>query len=250
MVAMILGGNKLNTGIAQRLSHLYGEVVVLDWHHNQTGVGEFVRYDVTSSELPNYVQNSLNISPESIWTSIDLAVPNLNKILKNQGKQFYPRGLFDITKLQMLEAWRGAGLLSRKYWVNPITESFDDTELDVVVKPNQGSGSRGVSTTTISNSAQFIAEARRLSLDGNALVEERVFGTEFTVELAADRFGNTGILGWSQKHHSRYAKFDTVSTALYYGWSSFPEAVISKLCEKALGAFEAFNQNQLWVIWK
>jgi len=243
---LLLGGNELNSGIARKLSSMEDSLVVVDWKSNNTGVGELIEFDATDSELPTELKSRNLSNFDSVWTSMDLAVPNLNQLLIDSSLKGFEGGLTLLTKKIMMETWTKKGLAGRNFRVlsqKDITQYNPQTyTLPQIVKPNMGSGSRGVKIcTTLEELIEAVPESITISQDNQVIIEDFVDGTEFTVELLADQFGNVQLLAFSEKHHSRYILNSKVATALIYGWTSLNATQIQELIDFSIEAFKAFD---------
>jgi carbamoylphosphate synthase large subunit len=243
---LLLGGNELNSGIASKLESSKKNLIVVDWKSNSTGVGELVKIDATDSNLPLELKSRNLSNFKSVWTSMDLAVPNLNQILIDSSLMGFEGGLTPITKKIMMAAWAKNGLAGREFRVVNQQDSNEVESLShtfpQIVKPNMGSGSRGVTIcTTPEELLAAIPESITISQDGIAIIEDFVEGTEFTVELLADQFGNIQLLAFSEKHHSRHILKSKVATALIYGWTSLNAYEVNELVDFSIEAFRVFD---------
>ena len=145
---LLLGGNELNSGIANKLTSVDDDLFVVDWKSNNTGTGDLIKLDATDSNLPIELKNRGLGAFSSVWTSMDLAVPNLNQILINSSLMGFEGGLVPLTKQAMMDTWAKKGLAGREFRVvnqqDYMTWEFQSTDMPQIVKPNIGSGSRGV----------------------------------------------------------------------------------------------------------
>ncbi len=243
---LLLGGNELNSGIANKLTSADDDLFVVDWKSNNTGTGELIKLDATDSNLPIELKNRGLGAFSSVWTSMDLAVPNLNQILINSSLMGFEGGLVPLTKQAMMDTWAKKGLAGREFRVvnqqDYMTWEFQSSDMPQIVKPNIGSGSRGVTIcSTTQELLTAIPESMTISQDKKVIIEDFIEGTEFTAELLADQFGNIQLLAFSEKHHSRHIVKSKVATALIYGWTSLSAFEVQELIDFTIEAFRAFE---------
>ena len=243
---LLLGGNELNSGIANKLASSDNDLFVVDWKSNDTGIGELIKLDAADSNLPLELKYRDLGAFSSVWTSMDLAVPNLNQILINSSLMGFEGGLVPLTKQAMMDTWAKKGLAGREFRVvnqqDFMTYELQSPDIPQIVKPNMGSGSRGVTIcSTTRELLTAIPESITISQDDKVIIEDFIEGTEFTVELLADQFGKIQLLAFSEKHHSRHIVKSKVATALIYGWTSLSAFEVNELIDFSIEAFRAFE---------
>ena len=150
------------------------------------------RYQLPWSSDPNFVRKMADLCR---YLNIDLLIPGVDEellLLARSSDMLAPTSLMlpsaayvetMLDKLQMAEA------LKAKEIPVPATHSlatgFGEIEFPCIVKPRTGRGSRGVRVVS-AGEAQDVFNALGDAV-GNYVVQNKVEGTEFTVQMIADR---------------------------------------------------------------
>lgn len=226
---LLLGGNKLNRGVADKFRERGYLVVVADWNEHPDLTGDVhVRVDVKDEAAVRAALTAAGTQIDFAYTSIDLAAPVALRLnLEANGKRSdIGDPMRFISKEIMTRRWKQAGLLNR------VVRSYDPGETQslasdfaefakIIVKPNIASSSRGI---TILGDEPIgcafvqaaIDKARAESADGKIVAEEFVAGDEYTAEMIADADGQVTVYAVSIKAHSPYLTDNKVATKLLY----------------------------------
>ena len=216
-VAILLGGNKLNRGVVDKLHQRGMKVIVVDWNPEPELKGDHhLRVDTKDTgcvleALAQLGQMDVHVA----YTSTDVAVPTAAAIHKRYGL-CAPQGAryeVPLSKAQMAAVWNEHKLLNRfSLLIPPGQQQMLNAAArgkEVIVKPNVSSSSRGITIvaagageTTLRTALE---RAQRCSFDGQAVVEEFFQGREFTVEMLGDSEGNVAVYAVSVKYHTLHA---------------------------------------------
>lgn len=227
-IFLLLGGNKLNLGILKKFKKLGYQVFVVDWNeHPQLTGDRHYRIDVKDSAaiIQALEQDKVLDQVAFAYSSIDLAVPSVAKLNRAFGMQTISDDALKnaVSKANMTQTWAQAGLLNRiskKYtaWADDIMEFNKACKL--IIKPDNSASSRGITIVSKNASLDILKEAFGKafaeSSDNTVVVEEFVEGTEFTVEMLGDGFGNVCVYGISKKTHTQNTNHNKIAVKLHY----------------------------------
>jgi len=254
-VAVLLGGNALNRGVMDRLrAHGLG-VIVADWSPDSPLKGDrFLQVDVKDPPQVLAALESLGcLDVRGVWTSIDVAVPTALAIRRRFGLRT-PAGETcgrPLTKEWMTTVWKRAGLLNR------VSVLVDDTDgmgippelrgIEIIVKPNLSSSSRGITTLPADVSPEVrdeaLRRALRISLDGRAIVEELFRGREYSVELLGDHAGNVSVYGVGLKYHTANAGANYVASKIHYNPMNVDSDDVERLADYGRRCYRSLGLN-------
>ena len=253
--AILLGGNKLNAGVFDKFRAAGLKVIVVDWNATPELRGDgHVRLDVKdASAVLDALIKLGELDVRAAYTSIDVAVPTVVAIHRHYGiaTPTGPRFEAPLSKAEMTEGWRQAGLLNR---LSLLLEPGDEATLiktakdrEVIVKPNVCSSSRGITIMPPGASARSLRialrRAEKASFDGQAVVEEFFLGREFTVEMLGDREGNVSVYAISVKYHTRNAGPNRVANKLHYNSAAYPDSDYERIAEYARRCYTSLGLN-------
>ncbi len=125
-------------------------------------------------------------------------------------------------KGESTKCWKKAGILNKYSEVLDTPEAFDRYDGKTYIwKPNCSSGSRNITILsgeelTEANARKAWKRAAEASADGKGIVEEFCEGTEYTVEMLGDGYGNVGVYGISKKYHTPYNTRNKIAVNLHY----------------------------------
>ncbi len=227
-IFLLLGGNKLNLGILEKFKKLGYRVFVVDWNeHPQLTGDRHYRIDVKDSAaiIQALEQDKVLDQVAFAYSSIDLAVPSVAKLNRAFGLQTISDDALKnaVSKANMTQTWARAGLLNRiskKYtvWSEDIMEFNKACKL--IIKPDNSASSRGITIVSKNASLDILKEAFEKAFDEasdhTVVVEEFVEGTEFTVEMLGDGFGNVCVYGISKKAHTQNTNNNKIAVKLHY----------------------------------
>lgn len=259
---VVLGGNMLHRGLYELLSAMGYRVLVVDWNENPAVQGDLhLQEDVKDADRIVTLLKEMGEDVQGAYTSIDLAVPTVNRIHRAYGL-CCPSASFDavLTKQAMAQAWTGAGLFHRHSVLYDVFQKASveayNAQHKIIVKPNVAASSRGISVLPPHAGPDALEAALTLakekSFDGQALVEEFAEGREFTVELLGDGKGHVSCYAISVKYHSLNTRnANRVAVKLHYNSSAYPDAVFERIadfgkqCYRALGISNAFGHLEV-----
>lgn len=263
--AVLLGGNILNTGVYEKFKKQNLFVIVVDWNEYPSIVGDMhLRMDVKDfkaiiDELSKMNLNSANFV--IAYTSIDLAVISVNYINKYFNKFYTPIEIIkNVESKEMMKMnWETANLFNRVSYtlsnikdIDRILNTFNSD--NILLKPSISSSSNGLSIVDKNNKKQIIDSfniAKEISLDNKVMVEEFVEGTEYTVELLGDNFGNVSVYGISKKYHTKNAGSNKIAIKLHYNPNDVSESNLNQIaqfgikCYKSLGLKNCFGHLEV-----
>ncbi len=227
-IFLLLGGNKLNFGILNKFKNAGYLVYVVDWNeHPQMTGDKHYRIDVKDSNaiIDALKKDGVFDNVAFAYSSIDLAVPSVAKINRAIGlTTITDEGLkYSSSKSMMTQKWNEAGILNR---ISKKYTDFDDSIIEfnkkykLIVKPDNSASSRGITiveknadTETIKNAFN---RAKTEASDNITVIEEFVDGTEFTVEMIGDNYGNVSVYGISKKQHTKNTDNNKIAVKLHY----------------------------------
>lgn len=250
-IFLLLGGNKLNYGIVQKFHRLGYLVYVVDWNEQPQITGDkHYKIDIKDSEKIIYELKRDNAWKKVLfaYSSIDLAVPSVAKINRELGLQtISDEGIkCCLSKSAMTQCWEKEGLLNRfsigfSQYSNEVENLGRQNNL--IIKPDNSASSRGITVIPKGSAEEMIKSAFRKAQEEasnhKVVVEEFVEGTEFTVEMLGDSYGNVCVYGISQKTHTDNTENNKIAVKLHY--NSTPDELQKKIanvgirCYKTLG---------------
>lgn len=227
-IFLLLGGNKLNQGILNKFKKAGYLVYVVDWNSNPQLTGDkHYQLDVKDADSIIHALQEDNVFDcvKFAYSSIDLAVSSVAQINRAIGLHtISDEGLkYSSSKSMMTQRWNEQKLLNRiskKYcdFDNSIIE-FNQT-YKLIIKPDNSASSRGI--TIVEKNADSTAlqnaffRAKEEASNSITVVEEFVEGTEFTVEMIGDIYGNVCVYGISQKQHTQNTDHNKIAVKLHY----------------------------------
>lgn len=250
-ICLLLGGNILNTGVVDKF-HAWGcDVVVIDWNESPALKGELhLRLDVKEPQpiIDALASRGLLDAVKTGYTSIDVAVPSLAKVLEACGLSVNsPVGLSHcFSKSKMTEVWDKAGILNRKVrkytaWSDEITQ-WNQT-LKLIVKPDNAASSRGITILEKETPLDDIQCAFQRALENATnrivVVEEFVEGTEYTVEMLGDKVGNVAVYAISKKQHTQNTDRNKIAVKLHY--NAVDGALQAQIAEVAIQCYKTLG---------
>lgn len=262
---ILLGGNLLNKGVVDK-SHQKGfSVIVVDWNENPAIIGDLhIKLDVKDYDAISVELDRLNIeNVVCIYTSIDLAVSSVN-FLNRKYNLFCTDELSikkALSKELMTKSWKIAGFLNR---FSGSFEVFDRdlfqglSQMDkLIVKPNLGSSSRGITiiekNSSVEEFKKAFDKAKENSFDEKVIIEEFVEGREYTVEMLGDNYGNVLVYAISLKYHTQNTIKNKIAVKLHYNSNKIEDELYAKIaefgrkCYSSLGLKNSFGHLELIV---
>ena len=227
-IFLLLGGNKLNFGILNKFKNAGYLVYVIDWNAQPQMTGDkHYQIDVKDSDaiIAALRQDGVLQDVAFAYSSIDLAVPSVARINRAIGlTTITDEGLkYSSSKSMMTQKWNAAGILNR---VSKKYTEFDNSIVDfnkkykLIVKPDNSASSRGITIVAKNSDVETLKRAfdraKTEASDNIAVIEEFIDGTEFTVEMIGDNYGNVSVYGISKKQHTKNTENNKIAVKLHY----------------------------------
>lgn len=250
-VFLLLGCNKLNAGILRKMQQMGGFVVVIDRNPEPQIFGD-LNYQL---DTRFYEPIIANLKKDGLWEQVtfaftcqDVAVYSMTMIGRACGlKTMSDEGLdHACSKSMMTKRWRETGLLNResrsyKIWDSEIVEWNKNQKL--IIKPDNAASSRGITILEQNAGGEKVRQAFDKALEeaGNKtlVVEEFVEGTEFTVEMLGDSYGNVAVYAISKKTHTNNAINNKIAVKLHY--NCIDNELQEKIADFAIRCYQALG---------
>lgn len=248
---LLLGGNKLNYGIVEKFRNKGYFVYVIDWNeHPQLTGDKHYQIDIkdTASIIDALKKDGVWENVHFAYSSIDLAVTSVARINRAIGLHTLTDEAlqYAASKSKMTEKWKELKLLNR-YSVKSkcyLAEFYElAQQMKLIVKPDNSASSRGI--TILQQGADedccraAYEKAKAEATNGLVVLEEFVEGTEYTVEMLGDAYGNVSVYAISKKTHTNNTDANRIAVKLHYnGISNELQEKIAAYgiaCYKALG---------------
>lgn len=250
-IFLLLGGNKLNYGILKKFQNLGYLVYVIDWNEKPQMTGDkHYRIDVKDPDAILEALKKDGVLKDVVfaYSSIDLAVPSVAKINRALGlSTISDNGLkYSSSKSMMTARWDERGLLNR---ISKHYTEFDETIVDfnhknkLIIKPDNSASSRGITIVDAAAPRDTLVNAfetaKNEASDKIVVVEEFVSGTEFTVEMIGDKYGNVCVYGISQKEHTKNTNNNKIAIKLHYNAND--AQLQNKIAEFGIKCYKALD---------
>ncbi|MBP3688019.1 MAG: ATP-grasp domain-containing protein [Alphaproteobacteria bacterium] len=250
-IFLLLGGNRLNYGILKKFKDKGYLVFVIDWNeHPQMTGDKHYRLDVKDADaiIHSLQQDGYWEQVAFAYSSIDLAVPSVAKINKAIGlRTISDDGLrYSSSKSMMASKWQESGLLNRisKKYMQMQSEIIDfNKSYKMIIKPDNSASSRGITILEKNSPDELVWEAfekaQNEASNNIVVVEEFVEGTEFTVEMIGDDYGNVCVYGMSRKTHTKNTVNNKIAVKLHY--NAVPDDLQRKIADVAIKCYKALG---------
>lgn len=250
-IFLLLGGNKLNMGIMQKFQKAGYSVYVVDWNEKPHLTGDkHYQIDVKDSEaiLSALEKDGVLRNTVFAYSSIDLAVKSVAAINRALGlRTISDEGLrFSSSKSLMTERWNEVGILNR---ISKAYTFFDKEIISynkknkIIIKPDNSASSRGITILEKESNESDIAEAFNKALeeasDRIVMVEEFIEGTEFTVDMLGDDYGNVCVYGISRKTHTKNTHNNKIAVKLHY--NAVSEDIQKRIAKTGIECYKALR---------
>lgn len=227
-IFLLLGGNKLNQGILNKFKNAGYLVYVVDWNeHPQLTGDKHYQIDVkdAASIIKALQEDKIIDNVKFAYSSIDLAVSSVAKINRAIGlRTISDEGLkYSSSKSMMTQRWNEHNLLNR---ISKKYNRFDSSIIEfnrnykLIFKPDNSASSRGITIVEknagLNTLQNAFSRANKEASNNITVVEEFVEGTEFTVEMIGDIYGNVCVYGISQKQHTSNTDHNKIAVKLHY----------------------------------
>lgn len=250
-IFLLLGGNKLNYGIVEKFKKKGFEVFVIDWNEHPQIVGD--RHYKIDIKDPEAILDALK--KDNVWqrvffaySSIDLAVYSVAVLNRAIGlKTISDDGIkYASSKSMMAKRWLERGLLnkwSRGYFEFNNEIVWQNEKMKLIIKPDNSASSRGITVVEQGSTKELLQnafiKAQEEATDGIVVVEEFVEGTEFTVEMIGDIYGNVCVYGISRKTHTKNTESNRIAVKLHY--NSVPEDLQLRIADMGIQCYKALD---------
>lgn len=250
-IFLLLGGNILNFGIYQKFKDNDYKVYVVDWNENPQIKGDkHYQLDVKDSDsIINALKKDKILNKvEFAYSSIDLAVPSVARVNKFLGLNVISDDSlkFATSKSAMTAKWEKDGLLNR------ISRKYNDFSNDIlglnnkmklIIKPDNSASSRGITIVSKNSDEIFVRnafeKAKNEATNSIVVVEEFIDGTEYTVEMLGDKFGNVSVYAISQKTHTKNTNNNKIAIKLHY--NSVSDELQNKIADVAIKCYKSLG---------
>ena len=257
---VILGGNQLHKGFeSKKKDYEIEKNIVIDWNEEPAYKGDYhIQCDI--KDVERIYHSGIDWTDVlCVYTSADVAVATQIELHKRMGlltptRESVQNATF---KGNSTACWKEAGILNKQ---SNVISNYKEFEVGVakkyIFKPNCSSGSRNItildkeqlSTSKIKAACELAA---CVSVDKKVIVEEFCQGTEYTIEMLGDNWGNVSVYGISKKYHTQYNTSNKIAVKLHYIPADVPDKVLEELalfgrkCYKALGLKNSFGHLEV-----
>lgn len=250
--AVILGANVLNIGVVDNFKSMGYEIIVVDYRDKiDLSCDEHILFDAKDPEIATILKQKGYKNIKVVYTSMDNAGLAQRAICKEFGLLYADEEaiLNAHHKDKMQRKWAESGLLNRESFalgefdfdkINQLNQKFK-----IIIKPANACASRGITILDKDSSIEKLQKAfeyaKKNSSSGLVNIEEFIIGTEFTVEMLGDNFGNVSVFGISKKYHTENTDNNKVAVKLHYNSSDIKNELQEKIaafgikCYKTLG---------------
>ena len=250
--AVILGGQPLNAGIVERYHEHGFRVIVVDFREKLAlPYDQHILADAKSPDAGKILRGNNILQVDTVYTSMDNAGLAQRSVCLEYGLLCPDSSALIAAhdKKIMHEQWREAGLLNRiseAYQEYPVSRmKVLNDQFDLIIKPADACASRGITVVTRGSSEAELRTAfiRAKENSDNSFVniEEFVSGTEFTVEMLGDQFGNVAVYGVSRKYHTKNTDRNKIAVKLHYNASDVSDELMQKLAEYGIRCYRALG---------
>ncbi|MEY8375969.1 ATP-grasp domain-containing protein [Lachnospiraceae bacterium 56-18] len=250
-IFLLLGGNKLNYGVMHKFQNVGYRVFIIDWNANPRLIGnKHYQIDVKDAHtiIATLKQDGYWNDVKFAYSSIDLAVSSVASINRAIGlKTISGIGLrYSSSKSMMTQRWGELGLLNR---ISKHYKQFSDEIVDMgnmmklIIKPDNSASSRGITIIDQNSNKELIEKAfdkaKKEATNHIVVVEEFVEGTEYTVEMLGDAYGNVCVYAISRKTHTIYADNNKIAVKLHY--NCMDDALQHRIAEFGIKCYKALH---------
>ncbi len=245
--AIILGGNSLNNGIYEKLKTLGFHVSVVDYRENISFKSDtHLVFNAIDKNISPWLRSNGYDNIDLVYTSMDNAGLAQNAICKEYGllSASDEAVIKAHNKHAMHDTWARDGLLNR---LSLSLQQYDDTIASmnqhkrIIIKPSDACASRGMSILNRGESKDKLKQAfdyaLKFSTNQYVNIEEFVCGTEFSVEMVGDDYGNVAVFAIAEKHHSKYAT-GIVATKLHYNSLKYSESFFNEIADFSIACYK------------
>ena len=229
-IVLLLGGNKLNRGILEKFSNKGHKVFVVDWNDHPDLIGD-KHYQI---DVKDYESIIWTLKKDGYWDNVSWVYSSMDPAVESVARINHEIGLstisdeglrFSSSKSKMTSKWAEDGLLNR---FSKCYTEFDDeifqlnSKMKIIIKPDNSASSRGITIIEKNSNIEFVKnaydKARNEASNNSVVVEEFIEGTEYTVEMIGDLYGEVMVYGISRKTHTKYTDNNRIAIKLHYNF--------------------------------
>lgn len=250
--AIILGGQPLNIGIIDLFHSMDLNVIVVDYRENiNLKCDKHILFDATNPSVVDIIKKEGISNAKVIYTSMDNAGLAQRELCKYFNLLYAPKNAIinAHNKNLMHKVWAENNLLNR---VSFAFDKFDSEKIidlnkehKIIIKPSDSCASRGITIldkgATINEIKQAFGYAKDNSQNNFVNIEEFVDGTEFTVEMLGDNYGNVSVFGISKKYHTPNAPKNKVAIKLHYNAPDIEQKLLNKIAETGIKCYKTLG---------
>lgn len=250
--AIILGGNALNCGIVDVLKKLNLNIIVVDFRESIDLENDMhIVFDAKDPNVTKVLREKHIDNVKIVYTSMDNAGLAQRAICKEYGLKFSSEKSMTNAhyKNKMHEIWNKEGILNRKS-IALQEFNFDkikeiNNNYKTIIKPSDSCASRGITIIDKNSNKEVLEKAFNIAKENSTNsfvnIEEFVEGTEFTVDMLGDDYGNVSVFGISKKYHTKNISNNKVAVKLHYNASDVPHETMNKIAEFGIKCYKALG---------
>ncbi len=250
--AIILGGQPLNIGIADLFHSIGLNVVVIDYRENiNLKYDKHILFDATNPNVIEIIKKEGIDNVKVVYTSMDNAGLAQRELCKYFNLLYAPKEAMinAHNKNLMHKVWSENNLLNRISFAldtfNPEKIIDLNKEHKVIIKPSDSCASRGITILDKNSTTDAIERAFNYAKDNSqnsfVNIEEFIDGTEFTVEMLGDNYGNVSVFGISKKYHTQNAPKNKVAIKLHYNALDVDQKLQNKIAETGIKCYKTLG---------
>jgi len=250
--AIILGANALNIGIVEKFKDMGLKVIAVDYRDKiSMPCDEHIIFDAKNPEVASFLRQKGYDNVKVVYTSMDNAGLAQRAICQDFGLLYADEEaiLNAHHKDLMQKKWSEAGILNRESFA---LENFDvdkiqklNEKFKIIIKPSNACASRGITILNINSNVEILQKAYDCAKEGSSNnvvnVEEFVEGTEFTVEMLGDNYGNVAVFGISKKYHTKNINNNKVAVKLHYNASDVSKELQEDIADFAIKCYKSLG---------
>ena len=249
---VILGANVLNIGVIDKLKAMGFKVIAVDFREEiNLPCDEHIVFDAKNPEIASVLKQKGFKNIKAVYTSMDNAGIAQRAICKEFGLLFADEDavLNAHHKDKMQKKWAEAGILNRESFA---LENFNtkkiqafNSKFKIIIKPSNACASRGITILEKNSSIKLLEKAfdyaKENSSNGFVNIEEFIIGTEYTVEMLGDNYGNVSVFGISKKYHTENADNNKICNKSHYNPKDIDDETQNKLADAGVKCYKALG---------
>lgn len=250
--AIILGGQPLNIGIVDLFHSMDLNVIVVDYREDiNLKCDKHILYDATDPNVVDVIKKESISNVKIIYTSMDNAGLAQMELCKYFNLLYAPKDavINAHNKNLMHKVWDENNLLNRVSFAldefNPEKIISLNKEHKIIIKPSDSCASRGITILDKDASLNEIKQAFDYAKDNSqnkfVNIEEFIDGTEFTVEMLGDNYGNVSVFGVSKKYHTKNTSKNKICNKSHYNPPDICDKLIAKIAQTGIKCYKALG---------